>query len=80
MTDVPTDAEIDRQAEVAFELMDEYGDQISEIDEDVDPIGVAYCLWVHLTHILADAGWGPEELARDAAHHAAMETSEGQMQ
>ena len=55
------------------------GNEILErlADEGRDPMGVVYSLWIHLTHLLAAAGWTPEELIRDTGWHATDETTEG---
>jgi hypothetical protein len=41
-----------------------------ESEKEITVDGVAYALWVHLTHALVHWGWKPEELARDAEWHA----------
>lgn len=70
-------AEFDRQGEVADDHLTAI---LDDIPDDVDPIGVLYSLWVNITHLLADAGWTGEDLARDVQHHAASATTIGGMQ
>jgi len=70
-------AEFDRQAEVADDLLSSV---LDDTPDDVDCIGVLYSLWVAITHILADAGWSGEQLASDVHHHAALATTEGRVQ
>ncbi len=70
-------AEFDRQGEVADDLLSSV---LDDTPADVDCIGMLYSMWVAITHILADAGWTGEELARDVQHHVASATTEGGMQ
>lgn len=70
-------AEFDRQGEVADNLLSSV---LDDIPAGVDSIAVLFSLWVQITHLLADAGWTGEELARDAHHHAASATTTGPMQ
>ena len=72
------DDELTEEMDRADELLDELFERL--VNEDADPIGVAYSMWVHLTHILTAAGWTPEELIRDAGWHATNESTEGGMQ
>jgi len=75
MVDEPTDEEIQASAKRGDELFVELMDNIT--DEESDPVGVAYSLWINLGRYLAEVGWTGAELARDAQHHAADQTSEG---
>lgn len=70
-------AEFDRQNEVADEHLNNI---LDDLPDDVDPIGMLFSLWVNITHLLADAGWSGEELAREVQHHVASATTEGGMQ
>jgi hypothetical protein len=73
---VPSDAEIDRQHDIADRLMAIVARKLTA-SPDVDPIGVYYAMWVSLTRILAESGWAADELVRDLHHHVAHQTSEG---
>lgn len=70
-------AEFDRQGEIADSILDSV---VDDTPEDVDCIGVLYSLWVSITHILADAGWTGDDLAREVHYHVASATTEGGMQ
>jgi hypothetical protein len=70
-----TDEQISEAMARGDELFFELKDGIEDAEDD--PIGVAYSLWVALTRYLASAGWTEQELAKDAMHHAADQTSEG---
>jgi hypothetical protein len=77
--------EITTQEQAEFDLQNELADQhltavLEDTPDDVDSIGVLYSLWVNITHVLADAGWTGEELARDVQHHVASATTTGPMQ
>lgn len=60
----------------AEELFDELVDTLVEED---DPIGVACSLLIQLTRFVAEAGWAPKELARDAAPHPTNQTAENRV-
>ena len=74
MSDVPTDAEIAEANDAADEIL---GEIMDDLDDEADAPLVMYSLWVSLTQYLAVLGWQPDELAEDAAHHAAVQDSEG---
>ena len=54
-----------------------YGQVLEMLEKENDPASVLQGLWINLTRHLAEAGWTPEQLAEQAAWHAAHETSEG---
>jgi hypothetical protein len=61
-----TDADIQRSNDLATAVFDGVLESIPAGDLP----GVAYSLWVDLTHLLVNAGWTREELAKDLRHHA----------
>jgi hypothetical protein len=65
--DGPTDEEIEAAADRSIEMFD---DLIERLDDEADPLGVAYGLWVHLGRYLAEGGWTVEEMAKDTTYHA----------
>ena len=73
---IPSDAEIDRQHDIADRLMTSVDDKLTAFP-DVDPIGVYYAMWVSLTRVLAESGWTADGLASDLHHHVAHQTSAG---
>jgi hypothetical protein len=73
--EIITDEEIKESSERGDELFSELIEQIEQGDED--PAGVAYSLWINLSRYLAEMGWTGPELARDAQHHVADQTSDG---
>jgi hypothetical protein len=75
-TTVSIDPEIARQIELAAKLLIADLRKINRTDED--QIGVLYAMRADITRLLADAGWTPEDLMRDAGGLAALHTSEGQ--
>jgi hypothetical protein len=46
-------------------------------EDGLDPIAVVYALWVSFIYVLTEAGWKPDELAKDLAHHAHNNDVEG---
>ena len=73
--DIISDEESEAANKQADALFDEILDRLDDGDED--PVAVAYGLWCSLTRYLAEGGWTSEDLARDAAHHAADQMAEG---
>lgn len=73
------DADAIAQDEHEFELASEIFDHFLERCDatDCDPSGAGFDLWVQLARFLAEAGWTPEELIREAGWHAAHQTSDG---
>lgn len=74
---VQEQAAFDRQSEFAEHQLDAI---LASIPDDVDRIGVFYCLWIEIAHVLLDAGWTGDELARDAVLHAASAKPTGRIQ
>ena len=74
-TNTPTDAEIQASSDRGNELFFELKEQIE--DEEVDPVGVAYSLWINLIYYLASAGWNAEELTKDLVYHITSQSTEG---
>ena len=72
MNKKPTDEEIesylDKAEEITDKLMERDGDEF---------FSYAYPLWIYLTRVLADMGWLPEQLGKDAERHATDQTSKG---
>jgi len=69
---------IDASNEHADELFASLAGDFGEMEEEgLDPIAVVYALWISFTYVLVEAGWKPEELAKDLAHHAHNHDVEG---
>jgi len=77
-----TAEEIAAATDFADELIDGILPIISEAvaAATVDGNAVNFSLWTFFTRLLAERGWAPDQLARDAAFHAAHQTSEGSVQ
>lgn len=72
---VPTDEEC---TETANRSTDVFFDEVMAIiEDDPDPGGLAFGLFINLARQLAEIDWTPEELAREAMTHAAQQTAEG---
>ncbi len=70
MTDLTPDEqdESDHEVGLATEL---FGDMLDASDaEEVDPVWVAYSLFLSLVHFLTIAGWTTDELQADVAEHS----------
>jgi hypothetical protein len=75
MTVKPTAQDVDLAARLAIETLDKL---VAIIDEtDAAPDDTTFSMWCNLTHMLALSGWRPDELAREAAAHATIATTEG---
>ncbi len=72
---IPTNAECEATATRSIDAF--FDEVIPIIEDDSDPVGLAFGLFINLAHHLAAIGWTPDELAREAATHAAHQTSEG---
>jgi hypothetical protein len=71
---VTSDEDIKREMEFADELTSKLFDDIKEAG--MDPADVMFSIWINLIHILAEAGWTPEELIRDIHYHAVSATDD----
>lgn len=75
----PSEAEIDAAIEASNEKAAEiFDDLLDQINEEEDPVGVAYALWISLGRLLAEDGWTAEQLATDATWHANHQQAAGQ--
>ena len=73
MTNLHEDAQVDAETNRSCELITELHNEIA------DPAKIAsqlFTLWVMLTRHLAVVGWTPDELAKEARHHASEQTRE----
>jgi hypothetical protein len=73
-----TDEEIDAGLHAAENIYDEILATINEAA--IDSGTVHFALWTFFTRMLVENGWTPEGLAREAAYHAADQTSDGGVQ
>lgn len=75
VTDEVIKASNDRGEEIFASLVDELCEEAEE--DGTDPVSVIYALWVSFIYVLREAGWTPEDLAKDLSHHANNSDVEG---
>jgi hypothetical protein len=73
--DYPTKADMELWDESADHLFNAMFERAQEAEQD--PVGIAFSLWMQLTHMLAQSGWEPEELATEALRYGHVCTTEG---
>lgn len=72
----PTEAEILESTEAGDAIFNELLERVAAEDTP-DDLAAFFSIWIGLTHLLAEYGWSPEELAAEAATHAAQQQCAG---
>lgn len=65
-----TDEDAAKDNKIASEVLDALFAKSEE--EEQDPVGAAYSLWIDLVHVLAEANWDMDDLTSDLQRHFLM--------